>query len=79
MELKAHSPDPAHEEDMATLRERRPEVGEAANAALDGELDAERVGDGRRAARDLRAGAASPPGPSRLTRPKITFRLRVSV
>jgi hypothetical protein len=35
--------DPGHEEDLGTLRERRQEVGEAANQALRGELDAERA------------------------------------
>jgi hypothetical protein len=41
LELKGAVTDPAHDEDMGTLNERRGEVGEAANAALDGELDAQ--------------------------------------
>jgi hypothetical protein len=39
-ELPAAVTDPGHDEDMETLRERRGEAGEAANAALRGELDA---------------------------------------
>lgn len=39
VELKGALSDPGHEEDMATLSERRAEVGEAANAALRGDLD----------------------------------------
>ena len=39
VELDGALADPGHEEDMATLNERRSEVGEAANAALRGELD----------------------------------------
>jgi hypothetical protein len=42
-ELRGALADPGHEEDMATLRARRKEAGEAANAALYGELTAERV------------------------------------
>ena len=42
VELQGALADPGHEEDMATLTERRTEAGEAANAALRGELDAER-------------------------------------
>jgi hypothetical protein len=40
-ELKGALADPRHEEDMSALRERRGEVGEAANAALAGELSPE--------------------------------------
>jgi hypothetical protein len=39
-ELPGAVSDPGHGEDMATLHERRGEAGEAANAALRGELDA---------------------------------------
>jgi hypothetical protein len=39
-ELSGAVPDPGHDEDMAALHERRGEAGEAANAALRGELDA---------------------------------------
>lgn len=38
IELKDALADPGHEEDMGTLAERRSEVGDAANAALTGEL-----------------------------------------
>ena len=41
VELKGALSDPGHEEDMGTLNERRREAGEAANAALQGELSAE--------------------------------------
>lgn len=41
VELKNALADPDHEKDMATLSERRTEAGEAANAALQGELSAE--------------------------------------
>jgi hypothetical protein len=44
-ELKGALKDPGHEEDMATLQERRHEVGEAANLALEGELAAEATAD----------------------------------
>ncbi len=40
-ELQGASPDPDHVEDMGTLASRRAEVGEAANAALGGELSGE--------------------------------------
>jgi hypothetical protein len=40
IELKGALSDPDHEEDMATLESRRHEVGEIANAALEGSLDA---------------------------------------
>jgi hypothetical protein len=49
VELAGALADPGHEEDMATLAARRGEVGEAANLALRGELDAER----ERAVREL--------------------------
>jgi hypothetical protein len=42
-ELKGALADPSHEEDMATLRGRRSEAGEAANAALHGELSPEQA------------------------------------
>jgi hypothetical protein len=42
-ELRGALTDPGHEEDMASLRERRAAAGEAANAALRGELTAEQV------------------------------------
>lgn len=38
VELKDALADPDHEEDMGTLQERRTEVGDAANAALQGDL-----------------------------------------
>lgn len=41
VELKGALADPAHEEDMGTLAARRSEVGDAANAALQGELSDE--------------------------------------
>ncbi|MET0558934.1 MAG: hypothetical protein ABW065_09735 [Solirubrobacterales bacterium] len=47
-ELGGAVDDPGHDEDMATLQERRGEVGEAANEALRGDLSAEttaRVGE----------------------------------
>lgn len=40
-EMRRALADPGHEEDMAELEARRHEAGEAANAALRGELDAE--------------------------------------
>ncbi|HET7589431.1 MAG TPA: hypothetical protein VFK14_04510 [Solirubrobacterales bacterium] len=43
VELRGALTDPGHEEDMATLESRRQEVGELANAALRGELDAEQA------------------------------------
>jgi hypothetical protein len=42
-ELQGALVDPGHEEDMATLSARRSEVGDAANLALRGELDADRA------------------------------------
>lgn len=42
IDLKGALEDPDHETDMATLSGRRAEAGDAANAALTGELDAER-------------------------------------
>jgi hypothetical protein len=42
-ELKGALSDPAHEEDMASLTERRAQAGEAANAALYGELTPDRL------------------------------------
>ena len=36
-------PDPGHDEDMGTLNSRRAEAGEAANAALGGELSSEQA------------------------------------
>jgi hypothetical protein len=41
VELRGAVSDPGHDEDMAVLEERRREAGDAANAALRGELDAE--------------------------------------
>lgn len=41
VELRGSLVDPGHEQDMAELEARRHEVGEAANAALQGELGAE--------------------------------------
>ncbi len=41
IELRGALTDPGHEEDMTTLGSRRSEVGEAANMALHGDLDAE--------------------------------------
>lgn len=43
VELKGALSDPGHEDDMGTLSARRAEAGDAANAALTGELDAERT------------------------------------
>jgi hypothetical protein len=43
VELKGALTDPGHEEDMATLNSRRAEAGEAANAALGGELSSEQA------------------------------------
>jgi hypothetical protein len=43
VELKDAVADPDHAEDMATLGSRRAEVGEAANAALQGELGSDRM------------------------------------
>jgi hypothetical protein len=40
VELKDALSDPGHEEDIGTLNERKAEAGEAANAALQGDLDA---------------------------------------
>jgi hypothetical protein len=48
-ELKDAITDPGHQADMATLQERRAEVGNAANAALQGELSEEQ----RRQAEEL--------------------------
>jgi len=42
VELAGALADPGHEEDMATLEARRAEAGEAANAALHGDLDDQR-------------------------------------
>ncbi len=42
IELQGALVDPGHEEDMATLSARRHEIGEAANMALRGDLDADR-------------------------------------
>jgi hypothetical protein len=42
-ELRGALTDPGHEEDMASLTERRREAGEAANAALYGDLTPERL------------------------------------
>jgi hypothetical protein len=41
VELRGAVSDPGHDEDMAVLEERRGEAGDAANAALRGELDPE--------------------------------------
>jgi len=43
VELKGALTDPGHEEDMATLNERKGEVGAAANAALQGELSEQQL------------------------------------
>ncbi len=43
VELKGALSDPGHDEDMGTLNARRAEAGDAANAALGGELDADRA------------------------------------
>jgi hypothetical protein len=43
IELQGALSDPGHEEDMATLQARRQEAGELANAALRGDLSAERL------------------------------------
>lgn len=42
-ELRGAVADPGHDEDMGSLNERRHELGELANEALAGELDAERA------------------------------------
>jgi hypothetical protein len=47
VELKGALADPGHEEDMGTLSSRRSEAGEAANAALQGELDRVQAGQVR--------------------------------
>ncbi|HEY0317876.1 MAG TPA: hypothetical protein VGC49_06235 [Solirubrobacterales bacterium] len=47
VELQGALSDPDHEEDMATLRERRHQAGEAANAALKGELSGKAEGEVR--------------------------------
>jgi hypothetical protein len=44
-ELRGALADPGHGEDMATLSSRRDKAGEAANAALAGELTAEQLGE----------------------------------
>jgi hypothetical protein len=41
VELEGALPDPAHDEDMATLNSRRAEAGAAANSALGGDLETE--------------------------------------
>lgn len=43
VELRGALGDPGHEEDMATIEGRRQEVGDLANAALQGDLDAKRL------------------------------------
>jgi hypothetical protein len=43
VELKGGRADPGHDEDMATLNSRRAEAGEAANAALSGDLGSEQA------------------------------------
>ncbi|HWO15383.1 MAG TPA: hypothetical protein VNM89_01565 [Solirubrobacterales bacterium] len=43
VELRGALTDPDHEEDMATLQARKSEVGDAANMALEGDLDEERT------------------------------------
>jgi hypothetical protein len=43
VELRGALDDPGHEEDMATLEARRQEAGEAANAALQGDLDTQHL------------------------------------
>jgi hypothetical protein len=47
VELKGGIADAGHDEDMATLEERRHEAGEAANAALGGELTSAQAHDVR--------------------------------
>jgi hypothetical protein len=47
VELQGALSDPDHEQDMATLRERRHQAGEAANAALKGELSGKAEGEVR--------------------------------
>jgi hypothetical protein len=47
LELKGAVADAGHDEDMATLQERRHEAGEAANAALGGELTSAQAHDVR--------------------------------
>jgi hypothetical protein len=44
VEAKGALADPGHEDDLGTLSSRRAEAGEAANAALAGDLDAAQVG-----------------------------------
>jgi hypothetical protein len=44
VELKGAVADPSHEEDIGTLSSRKSEVGEAANAALEGDLSPEQRG-----------------------------------
>ncbi len=47
VELQGALEDPGHEDDMGTLNSRRSEAGEAANAALKGDLDAARATQAR--------------------------------
>jgi hypothetical protein len=47
VELRGALSDPRHEEDMASLQERRHQAGDAANLALKGELDAGATADVR--------------------------------
>ena len=69
VELQGALADPGHEEDMATLSERRSEVGEAANAALQRRARRRARAQRPRAARDLRARPAPPPRAARLSMP----------
>ena len=65
-EMSGAVDDPGHEQDLGALRERRHEVGEAANQALRGELDARARRRRRRTAGDQRARPPPPPRPPRL-------------
>ena len=60
VELDGALADPGHEEDMAELSARRGEVGEAANAALRGDLSVDDERSVERADVDLRARPAPP-------------------
>ena len=62
--------DPGHDEDMAALHERRARGGRGGERGAEGRAGRGcRAVERARAAGDLRAGAAAPPGPARLTIP----------
>ena len=65
VELDGAVADPGHEEDMAELGARRADVGEAANAAIRGDLEREAAREGALVGRDLRAGPEAATRPAR--------------